>query len=242
VESVIRLLPYSTRDGAANMAADETLVHSAASGVASLRFYGWTTPTVSLGYFQPYSAYQTDNRLSLLPCVRRPTGGATLVHHLELTYALAIPPGPLQSGESWLVRMHRIIVAALVQLGCERVALVECSSKHGDILCFQQHTIGDVLCAGHKVAGSAQRKYRQALMQHGSIQLAQSEHTPSLSGIRELTGVTRKHEDVAKAILDSFTTHTGCTVEDAAWTVAEREMTASLIDDRYATKAWNERR
>ena len=51
MESVIRLLPYAVADGAVNMATDEALVHAAAEGVASLRFYGWTTATVSLGYF-----------------------------------------------------------------------------------------------------------------------------------------------------------------------------------------------
>ena len=36
------------------MARDEALLHSASDrGVASLRFYTWAEPTLSLGYFQP---------------------------------------------------------------------------------------------------------------------------------------------------------------------------------------------
>jgi lipoate-protein ligase A len=53
VEGIIRLLPYADADGPTNMAADETLLDSAVAGVASLRFYGWTSATASLGYFQP---------------------------------------------------------------------------------------------------------------------------------------------------------------------------------------------
>ena len=52
-QHLIRLLPYSEADGPHNMAADETLLESAVRGLASLRFYGWSPPTLSLGYFQP---------------------------------------------------------------------------------------------------------------------------------------------------------------------------------------------
>src|ERR1700687_3582983 len=113
-----RLLPYSEADGANNMAADEVLLQSAAKGVASLRFYGWTTPTLSLGYFQPERVRLQEERLSALPYVRRASGGATLVHHHEVTYALALPSGsPWHTGEPWLRRMHAVIAAALEQHG-----------------------------------------------------------------------------------------------------------------------------
>src|SRR6516162_5517447 len=95
---VCRLLPYAVADGPHNMAADEVLLDAACAGLASLRFYGWFEPTVSLGYFQPHAA-----RLPGLPYVRRPSGGLMLVHHHEITYALALPAGaPWQGGESWL--------------------------------------------------------------------------------------------------------------------------------------------
>src|SRR5436853_407132 len=116
---IIRLLPFALSDGPGNMAADETLLASAQAGVASLRFYGWTQATLSLGYFQPASVSVAAPLLSDLPWVRRCTGGEALVHHLELTYALALPQGiSWQSRQqSWLCRMHRIIAAALAALG-----------------------------------------------------------------------------------------------------------------------------
>src|SRR5947207_4428455 len=100
------------------MAADEALLQSALAGKPSLRLYGWSEPTVSLGYFQPEAVRREDPRLAQLPYVRRPSGGGTLVHHHEVTYALALPPGPnWQSGagkhlQFWLWRMHEIIAAA----------------------------------------------------------------------------------------------------------------------------------
>ena len=245
METVIRLLPYASADGPTNMAGDEALVRSAALGAASLRFYGWTSATVSLGYFQPATVRLADSRLASLPWVRRPSGGATLVHHHELTYALALPAGsPWQAGEPWLMRMHRIITAALADCGLpEKVELVGNSPvKHGDMLCFQQYTPGDVLCAGRKIVGSAQRKYRQALLQHGSVLLAQSEHTPSLPGIRELAGVTLPAEQMRESIERRFVDETGWRTEASAWTEQETTWSRDLVAEKYVTAAWNEKR
>lgn len=243
MESVIRLLPYAEADGATNMAADETLLRAAAEGVASLRFYGWTTATVSLGYFQPAAVRLADARLANLPFVRRPSGGATLVHHHELTYAIALPFGsPWQTGEPWLMRMHRIIMAAIAELGGVVSSVQDAPIKHGDILCFQQFTAGDLLSAGKKVVGSAQRKYRQALMQHGSILLAQSEYTPELPGICETGGVALTAFKVQEAILHFFIKDTGWRTEAIDWTEREIKWIEELRVEKYATAAWNEKR
>ena len=98
------------------------MLMSAVEGAASLRFYGWSEPVLSLGYFQPEQARRQDSILAQLPFVRRPSGGKALVHHHELTYALALPAGsPWQTGETrgvkWIRRMHTILAAALDTLG-----------------------------------------------------------------------------------------------------------------------------
>src|SRR6516164_7148613 len=140
-----RLLPWRVADGPWQMAADEALLESAAGGVASLRYYGWTTATLSLGYFQPAAARLGDPLLAALPWLRRPTGGEALVHHHEITYALALPGGdPWQSRNSpWPCRMHEIIRTALAMLGVN-VRLCEEEKRLGDVLCFLHHTPGDL--------------------------------------------------------------------------------------------------
>src|SRR5262249_28253652 len=152
---VCRLLPYTVADGARQMAADEVLLESAIHGAASLRFYGWSTATLSLGYFQSEKLRHSDARLAALPYVRRPSGGATLVHHYEVTYGMALPAGiPWQSGESWLCRMHRIIAAALQDLGIS-AALHDARAEQSftGVLCFQHFTRGDLLISTGKVVG-----------------------------------------------------------------------------------------
>ena len=241
-----RLLPWAIADGPTNMAADEMLVRTAAeSGIASLRCYGWSPATLSLGYFQPAAVRLSDPRLAELPFVRRPSGGATLVHHHEVTYALAVPPGPVwQTGVPWMRRMHAVIARALGDLGlAERIGAAGAETeRHGDVLCFQQFTPGDLLSAGNKVVGSAQRKYRRALLQHGSILLARSPHTPALPGLAELSGLQLAAEQVTSALTKAFGIETGWTLGAASWTDAEWNGIAELVRQRYGTVEWNERR
>src|SRR5215831_4960626 len=190
MDLLCRLLPYDLANGPANMAADEVLLASAANGQASLRFYGWSEATLSLGYFQPAARRLEDPLLASLPFVRRPTGGDALVHHHELTYCLAVPAGPRwQSGEPWL-RMHAVIAAALADFGiAARPYDSAGDTPFTGFLCFRHFTAGDLMLNGAKVVGSAQRRQRGAVMQHGGILLAASSFTPALPGIRELRGV-----------------------------------------------------
>src|SRR3954468_17483869 len=136
----IRLLPLEAADGPTNMAADEALLETAADrGTASLRFYTWGEPTLSLGYFQPAAGRE---RTPGLAWVRRSTGGAAIVHHHELTYALALPAGPpWQSKESWVCRFHHVIQAVLADHGITARGVV-CGeeAKLGDVLCFLHQT------------------------------------------------------------------------------------------------------
>jgi lipoate-protein ligase A len=240
-----RLLPPADAGGAENMAADEALLESASVGVASLRFYGWTAPTLSLGYFQAAGPARALPQLATLAWVRRPTGGAALVHHHEVTYALAIPPGPpWQSRDHpWLGRMHRIIQAALAACGvATRLCPAGGERGRGEVLCFLHHTPDDLLIGESKIGGSAQRKRRGALLQHGSILLAASPVTPELPGIAELTGRRLSAEELRAAVAEHLGRQTGWTILPGDWTPTERRRAAELAAARYASAAWNAKR
>jgi len=234
-----RLLPYASADGPHNMAADETLLESAGAGVASLRFYGWLEATLSLGYFQPEQLRRSNPLTADLPFVRRPSGGAALVHHHELTYALALPDGT----SCWLCRMHHLIADALGRLGVRvESCSIETKPPAPGLLCFQHHTPGDLLLGPVKVVGSAQRRHRRALLQHGGILLAASPFTPELPGIRELSGRPLSAETVQATIQAEFAHQTDFDLAASAWTEAERRRTEELVRTRYGQDAWNRKR
>lgn len=240
----IRLLPFERADGPHQMAADEIMLEAAIGGVASLRFYEWSPPTLSLGYFQRAADRLTDPRLAALPWVRRQTGGNTLVHHHEVTYALALPPGPSwHVGESWMPRMHRIIAQALAALGVQAALNVaEKPDVRGAVLCFQQHTPGDLVCRGAKIVGSAQRKKRRALLQHGGILLARSEHAPELLGLADVAGARLAGPEVADAVAQALADASNWQLERGEWSLAELTQFELLVTSKYSTRSWNEKR
>ena len=236
----IRLLPFAIADGPTNMATDEVLLQGAAAGVASLRFYGWSHPTVSLGYFQSEIIKRIDPRLTTLPFVRRPSGGEMLVHHHELTYAMALPRGSWRRTEKWPVPMHQIIVAALKRFGIDANLHEPAGSEQQESpLCFHHFTPGDVLIGSSKVVGSAQRRHQGAALQHGGILLAQSPHTPSLPGIRELTGRDLRAAQVLHVIETTFAAAANARLVEQPLNEGEIEKVHGLILDKYAAEAWN---
>jgi lipoyl(octanoyl) transferase len=241
--SAVRLLPFAEADGPNNMAADETLLEGAGAGQASLRFYGWSSAALSLGYFQTHIVHISDPLLAHLPYVRRPTGGAALVHHHELTYALALPAGtPWQSrGDSWLLRMHAIISEALTGLGAA-VESVGQEAKHGNVLCFRHHTPGDLRIGPNKIVGSAQRRQRGALLQHGAVLLTASPYTPALAGVAELSGRLLSAMEVVEAVKECFVRRTGWRLRAGDWNEEERRRVDGFVAEKYSRPAWNDKR
>jgi lipoate-protein ligase A len=238
----VRLLPYRLADGPANMAADEALLAAAAAGTASLRFYGWTHATLSLGYFQASAPALARRELAPLSWVRRPTGGSALVHHHELTYALALPPGlPWQGGgRGCATCLHAMLRTVLAGFGIETTLCTQ-ERKLGEVLCFLHHTPGDVLLGQAKVAGSAQRKQRGAVLQHGAVLLAQSPFTPDLPGLCDLSGLPVAAAAIEPALVEEFRRWTGWTVEPDAWSTTDEQAIAALRP-RYTSAEWNARR
>lgn len=135
-----------------------------------LRFYGWSEPTATFGYFQKYADIE---KLTLLrPLIRRPTGGGLVPHDADWTYSIAIPTTDrwygLSAVESYR-RVHQWIADAFASLN---VAATLASERRiatpGQ--CFAGHEKFDVLWQGRKIAGAAQRRTRAGLLIQGSVQ------------------------------------------------------------------------
>ncbi len=227
------------------MAADEALLESVAStDRPALRFYTWEPATLSLGYFQPSAGRLATEALAVLPYVRRPSGGGAIVHHHELTYALALPDSLRRAGGSnWICRFHGIIGSALASLG---VRTEPCGCGHekgrGAFLCFEHQTPGDLLIDGHKVVGSAQRKRGGAVLQHGSILLAASPHAPTLPGIRNLTGVAVDPDSLAAAIPPVCGRELSWSLVTSDWPAGFDNQVEAHAAAKYRRPEWNDRR
>ncbi len=232
-------------DGASNMAADDVLLAAAASPPALLRFYRWSEPTLTLGYFQSAKLIGTSDLPTTLPWLRRPTGGGALVHDHELTYALAVPAETAlrlsKRASAWLSCLHEIIRHALADLKVSTEAMTTDLPPSG-ALCFHQLTRDDLLAGRMKVVGSAQRRQRGALLQHGAILLAQSPHARSLPGIKELCGVTLSETDLAERIGHRLQERLKWNLQASAWTSAERRNIEELAANKYHSPAWNAKR
>jgi lipoate-protein ligase A len=230
------------------MAADEVLLQGAVAGRASLRFYGWSPPTLSLGYFQPAQGRSADPQLATLPMVRRPSGGDALLHEHELTYALGLPPGPPWQSPGvpvslWLGRMHAVIAGALARAGIPvQLAKTSAAGAFTGFLCFHHIVPADVVLDSHKVVGSAQRRSRGALLQHGAILLRASPHAPTVLGIEELTGRWLEPPLLAAEISRELDQEMSWCLMEAPWQADELARIEELATLKYHQATWNEKR
>ncbi len=151
----LRLLVDPPLSGPANMALDEALLTSCAAPDArpTLRFYAWSPPTLSLGYFQDHAEYTAlPPPAGDLCVVRRTTGGGAILHDLEVTYSLVIPAGhPLvrnRPNELYRLAHHAVILAVghgVRLAGPETGSACGESSQRGPFFCFARRHALDVV-------------------------------------------------------------------------------------------------
>jgi lipoate-protein ligase A len=154
-----------------NMAMDEALLEVVSRlRQPVLRFYGWTEPAATFGYFQKFAEVERTTLLRQL--IRRPTGGGLVPHDADWTYSLAFPPGDewylLRAEESYR-RVHEWLQAAFARMGV-KTELAPCCKKSAPGQCFVGHEKHDLLWQGRKIAGAAQRRNKLGLLIQGSVQ------------------------------------------------------------------------
>jgi len=165
------LLQSGPCDCAFNMALDEALLEAMPRlGAPLLRFYAWTQPAASFGYFQKYR--EVEQLTLLRPLIRRPTGGGIVPHNADWTYSLVFPATSewyaLPAVESYR-RAHEWIQAAFARLHIPTELALSCRKGEAG-QCFAGYETSDVLWQGKKIAGAAQRRTRNGLLIQGSVQ------------------------------------------------------------------------
>jgi lipoate-protein ligase A len=238
-----RLLLDGEASGPWNMGVDEALLASAiASGRSSLRLYRWSGPWLSLGYGQRPGperlAACTDAGVGV---VRRVTGGGAVLHGGDLTYAIAAPEAVLPPG---LRATYQLIGAALrsalLALGIDAQSApgAAAARRRGSFDCFSE-AAGDELCAGgRKLVGSAQRRARGGVLQHGSIRVfpdpeplraAAGLDAGSATSLRELA-CEQPREALEKACVACFSRVLGVRFEPGSLDAGEERIARERTD------------
>jgi lipoate-protein ligase A len=208
-----------------NMAADEVLLEELGDS-AVLRIYRWVQPSISFGYFTPLNdvALPRDNREP----VRRWTGGGIVEHGADFTYSLMIPRRELASigapGRSY-ERIHHALAQALAGAGIAAVPIGPGMSEEyaaPGSHCFEHPVPHDLMIAGCKTAGGAQRRTRRGLLHQGSVQGVGDDGPPDWQ------------ERLARSLPEAFCASPVHRRFDAA-----KERSAKrLAEEKYATQAW----
>ena len=150
-----------------------------------LRLYTWQPFAVSIGFQQKMESVDLEAcRRAGVDVVRRPTGGRAVLHANELTYGVILRAEPGQG----IYAVHNLIVEALLAslegLGSEfeqmEITGRTTAKPFGEIYgagsltneaCFASSARHEVTYEGRKVIGSAQRRFGDVVLQHGSILL-----------------------------------------------------------------------
>jgi len=178
------------------MAVDEAVANAVEKGISppTLRFYGWKSPTLSIGYSQKIdksvdTAYCRKNKIDI---VLRTTGGRAVLHDKEITYSIiSTKDNPLFPDN--ISGTYKVISKALIRglsfLGVDasisELRTPNSLSPHLNPLpsgerdrvrvsCFAAASQYEILVNGKKLIGSAQRRLKKSFIQHGSIPIISS--------------------------------------------------------------------
>jgi len=252
-----RLLDTPPAPGAWNMGVDEALAASVAEGGAPvLRVYRWSPPCLSLGRNQPARGRYDLDALAArgIGVVRRPTGGRAVLHHRELTYSVAAPEALLGGPRRAYSAINRALVAGLRHLG-EIGALQPATAARAPAPslapCFDQPVEGEVVAAGRKLVGSAQRRLGTVILQHGSLPIeddqsavagflldpAEREDAGPPATLVEVLGRAPAWDELVAALAAGWAETFCAAMEPDPLTAVERER-AEEAARRYAGAAW----
>jgi lipoate-protein ligase A len=207
-----RIIDDGPHSAAFNMAADLHLLALCEQAPAVyVRFYSWEKPSVTLGMAEkPHDTLDEEAMMSAgAQWIRRPTGGRSVLHHGDITYACMFTNGIDGLGVT-LMETYRIISnclaagLALAGIRCEaHDASLDDHLKKTTVRlpCFLSPNRHEIMVNGKKLVGSAQKRTSGAVLQHGSIPITPAFRTlPDFLRISNADRRTQKEMLAAKCI------------------------------------------
>ncbi len=258
-----RVIREQRRPGPMQMALDEAAAVTASeTGIATARVYRWDPSCLTLGYGQdPNTVDWEACDCAGVDVTRRQTGGGGIYHDAygDIAYSIAVPadavPGQLLDAYHLLCEP---VLDAFDRLGIGADYVDESVPERYHPACYlrELHPAHDVVADGRKIAGNAQYRTRDAVVQHGSLTFsvdaeahldvfADPPVTPEgfrerVVGIDELVDVDRAEavRAVESALVDWIRSGTGPIETDAAWRDDETELARDLVTEKYRDDGW----
>jgi len=250
-----------------NMALDEALLLcSQNTRYPILRFFGWSSKTISIGYFQ-----NAERSLNLDYCVkngirivRRITGGRGVYHDKELTYSIIIPRGSIFFKNNNLELYKEISRGILCGLG--KIGI------HGNLgkpdrrgfqyrdksNCFNALSFYEISVGGRKILGSAQKWDDAGVLQQGSLLLdldgavsdlifdkrldmtdGSSNKKSGITTVKESLGHVPPRHEIVEAIKNGFEEFLDIGFISSEVRTEELAKTKFLLENKYSCDAWN---
>jgi len=271
-----RLIREESRPGPMQMALDEVAAETAAAGgPATVRTYRWEPSCLTLGYRQdPATVDWGFCEREGIDVTRRQTGGGGIYHDArgDVAYSIAVPaadvPGALMDCYH---RLCEPVLDAFERLGVDADYVDTAVPELYHPACYlrELHPAHDVVAgdagepdARRKIAGNAQYRKRDAVIQHGSLSFSVTPErhlgtfadppvTPAafrdrVVGIDELAAVDRADAVAAlEAALAAWVVGDGEGDDEAtdldrdgSWTEAELARAEELVETKYRADEW----
>jgi len=265
-----RLVIDEPLSGAMNMAVDEAIMLAVSRGTTepTVRFYQWSVPTITLGYFQSFDKEVDSDRCSKLgvDVVRRLTGGRAVLHHHELTYSVVVPENNRVVKGTVLqtyLTISRGLVSGLRKLGIPAEISDGKKVYESSAACFDSPSRYEITAMGKKLIGSAQTRRGNCILQHGSVviedtadllisclkfkdeqsrQKAARSFVSNATSLASVLGSPPGFRNIAEFLTKSFSSEMGVSLIPQQLSDAEITEARDLCRAKYDIDEWNLRR
>ena len=258
----------NARSPAYNMALDELLMswQKERDFLPTLRFYFWDVPTLTIGHFQNAKKDINFEKVKEhgVEFVRRQTGGKAVLHDNELTYSVTLPENYPNMPKD-VVSAYRVLTQGLIE-GYREIGLYPKFSIPSDekqektAVCFDTPSMYEVVIDNKKIAGSAQVRKNDMILQHGSVPLSinidmlydmflfksdrlkerlKSDFVKKASGIKNFLNKELELQDLIEPFKKGFAKGLNISLTNYTLSEKEEQEVKELAKNKYESDNWN---
>lgn len=250
-KQILRRIIDEPLPGNLNMGIDESILEAVNAGdsSATLRFYQWNEPTISLGYFQKAEDFlDQDDTIQNMPMVRRQTGGGAILHDNEITYSLIVPLNdslPFTNIGPMVELVHDAFISVNASMGLPLSYRGKTDqddhAQKGPFFCFSRSHCLDLTIDDLKIVGSAQRRKKHAALQHGSFILKQNYMQQICAAAEDKTNTPFDKTSFINQTSAIIANKLNLSMETGALTDKERQYALNM-EKKYGSDAWTKQR